>query len=115
MLRVITTALKKTDRKRWDATLSFHADWEPRTEKIAGFIPKNTRVIEFGAANRLLERYLDPSCTYTPSDMVDRGSGTTSATLTRDPFRTLAPTSMTLPSRSACSNTCVIFLRYSIG
>jgi hypothetical protein len=86
MLRVITTALKKTDRKRWTDPRSFHADWEPRTEKIAAFIPKNTRVIEFGAANRLLERYLDPSCTYTPSDMVDRGSGTIVCDLNERPL-----------------------------
>nr|WP_246541050.1 class I SAM-dependent methyltransferase [Mycobacterium spongiae] len=33
-------------------------------------------MIEFGVGKRLLERYLDPSCTYTPSDIVDRGPGT---------------------------------------
>ena len=86
MLRVITTVLKKTDRKRWTDPRSFHADWEPRTEKIADLIPKNTRVIEFGAANRLLERYLNPSCTYTPSDMVDRGSGTIICDLNERPL-----------------------------
>jgi len=86
MLRVVSTFLKKTDRKRWTDPRSFHADWEPRTEKIAALIPKNTRVIEFGAANRLLERYLDPSCTYTPSDMVDRGSGTIICDLNERPL-----------------------------
>jgi len=86
MLRVVSTFLKKTDRKRWTDPRSFHADWEPRTERIAALIPKNTRVIEFGAANRLLERYLDPSCTYTPSDMVDRGSGTIVCDLNERPL-----------------------------
>ena len=86
MLRVVSTFLKKTDRERWTDPRSFHADWEPRTEKIAALIPKNTRVIEFGAANRLLERYLDPSCTYTPSDMVDRGPGTIICDLNERPL-----------------------------
>ena len=30
MLRVVSTFLKKTDRKRWTDPRSFHADWEPR-------------------------------------------------------------------------------------
>jgi hypothetical protein len=43
---------------------------------VAALVPNNSRVIEFGAAKRLLERYLDPSCTYVPSDIVERGPGT---------------------------------------
>jgi hypothetical protein len=76
MLRVISTFLKKTDRERWSNPDSFHAAWKPRNEQLAALVPKNSRVIEFGAGSRTLERYLDPSCTYVPSDIVDRGPGT---------------------------------------
>jgi hypothetical protein len=86
MLRVITTLLKKTDSKRWANPRSFYASWEPRTEMVAGLVPDNSRVIEFGAAKRLLEKYLDPSCTYVPSDIVDRGPGTIVCDLNERPL-----------------------------
>lgn len=86
MLRVITTLLKKTDRKRWTDPSSFYSAWEPRTKLVAALVPKDSRVIEFGAAKRLLEKYLDPSCTYTPSDIVDRGPGTVVCDLNERPL-----------------------------
>ncbi len=49
-------------------------------------MPDNSRVIEFGAGRRVLERYLDPSCTYVPSDMVDRGPGTIICDLNQRPL-----------------------------
>jgi hypothetical protein len=86
MFRVITTLLKKTDRTRWSDPTSFHADWEPRTKMVAALVPNNSRVIEFGVGNRNLERYLDPSCSYTPSDLVDRGPGTIICDLNQRPL-----------------------------
>lgn len=86
MSRVINSYLKKTDRKRWEDPRSFYAAWEPRTELVAGLVPYNSRVIEFGAAKRLLEKYLDPSCTYVPSDIVDRGPGTIVCDLNQRPL-----------------------------
>jgi len=86
MLRVITTLLKKTDRKRWEDPRSFYAAWEPRTKLVAALVPNNSRVIEFGAAQRHLEKYLDPSCTYVPSDIVDRGPGTVVCDLNQRPL-----------------------------
>lgn len=73
---MISALRKETDRRRWVDPRSLHANWEPRTKRVAALVPDNSRVIEFGAGNRVLERYLDPSCTYVPSDMVDRGPGT---------------------------------------
>jgi len=84
--RVLNAFFKKSDYKRWSDPRSFHADWEPRTKKVAALIPKDSRVIEFGAANRHLERYLDPSCSYVPSDMVDRGPGTIVCDLNERPL-----------------------------
>jgi hypothetical protein len=49
-------------------------------------VPNRSRVIEFGAGNRVLERYLDESCTYAPSDIVDRGPGTIVCDLNRRPL-----------------------------
>ncbi len=76
MVRVVTTFLKKTDRRRWADPSNIYASWESRNKQVAALVPGNSRVIEFGAGKRVLERYLDPSCTYVPSDIVDRGPGT---------------------------------------
>ena len=76
MSRVITTLRQKTDYSRWADTRNIFASWQSRTQRAAALVPQNSRVIEFGAGNRTLERHLDQSCTYTPSDIVDRGPGT---------------------------------------
>jgi hypothetical protein len=86
MLRMITTLLKKTDRRRWADPRSLYASWEPRNKRVAALVPNNSRVIEFGAGKRILERYLDPSCTYVPSDVVDRGPGTIVCDLNQRPL-----------------------------
>ncbi|ORA20737.1 hypothetical protein BST14_01835 [Mycobacterium arosiense ATCC BAA-1401 = DSM 45069] len=63
-------AADRLDPTRYDEA------WERRTERAAQLIPPGRHVIEFGAGTRKLERYLDPSCTYVPSDLADRGPGT---------------------------------------
>lgn len=75
-LGIIAALRQKSDYRRWSDTRSLFSDWEPRTQRAAELIPPHSRVIEFGAGTRALERQLDPSCTYTPSDLVDRGPGT---------------------------------------
>src|SRR5262249_45361998 len=84
--RSLPALLHKTDRKHWANPRSLHESWEPRTRKAAALVPKNSRVLEFGAGNRLLGRYLDPSCTYVPSDLVDRGPGTIVCDLNKRPL-----------------------------
>jgi hypothetical protein len=64
--------------------------WDARTEKIAQLIPQGARVIEFGAGRRQLEKFLDPSCSYVPSDLTDRGPGTIICDLNRRPLPDLA-------------------------
>lgn len=78
--------LKKTDHKHWANPRSLHPGWEARTKKAAALVPKHSRVIEFGAGNRVLERYLDPSCTYVASDLVERGPGTIVCDLNQRPL-----------------------------
>jgi hypothetical protein len=90
MLRVITALRRKTDHRRWEDPRSLDAAWEPRSRQVAAMVPKNSRVIEFGAGNRVLERYLDPSCSYVPSDLVDRGPGTIVCNLNERPLPDLA-------------------------
>ena len=77
---------QKTDYGRWADARSIYASWEPRTEMAADLVPNHSRVIEFGAARRALEKYLDPSCTYTASDLVDRGLGTIVCDLNERPL-----------------------------
>ncbi|PQM45193.1 hypothetical protein C1Y40_04653 [Mycobacterium talmoniae] len=84
--RSLHALFHKTDRKHWGDPRSLHPSWEPRTRKAAALVPARSRVIEFGAGNRILERYLDSSCTYTPSDLVDRGPGTIVCDLNRRPL-----------------------------
>jgi hypothetical protein len=76
MSRVITALRQKTDYRRWADARNIFASWESRSQRAAALVPLGSRVIEFGAGNRVFERHLDRSCTYTPSDIVDRGAGT---------------------------------------
>lgn len=74
--RSLPALFRKTDHKHWASPTSLHPSWELRTKMAAALVPKNSRVIEFGAGNRVLEKYLDTSCIYTASDLVERGPGT---------------------------------------
>lgn len=65
----------KPDLKRWNDPTTWE-DWEERTRIIAGMISPNSRVVEFGAGKRQLERHLPVGSWYIPSDIVDRGHGT---------------------------------------
>lgn len=86
IFNVFAGVLQKTDYRRWTNLRSLEQWWEARTETAAGFIPNGSRVIEFGAGRRSLGRYLDPSCTYAPSDIVDRGPGTIICDLNQRPL-----------------------------
>ena len=79
-------AINRSDYHRWRNPENLEAWWESRTEKIATLIPRGTRVIEFGAGHRRLESYVDPTCTYIASDLVDRGPGTVICDLNNRPL-----------------------------
>jgi hypothetical protein len=70
------TIVGGSDYRRWTDPRNLSADWDSRTKKIATFIQPGTSVIEFGAGRMVLKNFLPPSCTYSPSDLVDRGAGT---------------------------------------
>jgi hypothetical protein len=78
--------LRRSDYDRWGNPANFENWWETRTQKMATHVPMGARVIEFGAGNCRLRTYLDESCTYIPSDIVDRGPGTVICDLNHRPL-----------------------------
>lgn len=89
-VRVVKTAAMKlfrqSDYNRWEDPGSCLAWWATRTERIAKLVPEGSRVLEFGAGNRQLEYLLSASCTYVPSDLIDRGPGTVICDLNKKPL-----------------------------
>lgn len=79
------SVLGTTDASRWEDAAAYD-DWDERTRLIASLIRPGSSVIEFGAGRRQLEQYLDPSCSYVPSDLVSRGPGTIVLDLNRRPL-----------------------------
>jgi hypothetical protein len=73
---LVRKSLCRSDYKRWTDPHSLEEWWDSRTEQVASLIPGGTRVIEFGAGRRQLEKLLDKDCSYIPSDLADRGPGT---------------------------------------
>jgi hypothetical protein len=91
VLRTLRTRLfHVSDRERWNDLHNHDVDWDIRTRFIAHLVPSGSHVIEFGAGRRQLERWLPADCSYTPSDIVDRGPGTVLCDLNRRPLPTLA-------------------------
>jgi hypothetical protein len=84
-------AIGRSDYARWTDDVNLETWWEARTQKLAALVPKDTRVIEFGAGTRPLERCLDRSCTYVASDLVPRGPDTFVCDLNRRPLPDLEP------------------------
>lgn len=66
----------QSDFQRWGAMDSLSQSWDSRTRQMAALIEPGSSVIEFGAGRLVLKDALNDSCTYTPSDIVDRGDGT---------------------------------------
>ena len=94
MARVIKNAsmraLGRSDYKRWSSPQGLEAWWDERTKAIARLVPTGSKVIEFGAGRRQLEKFLPAGCTYTPSDLVDRGGGTIVCDLNERPLPDLS-------------------------
>jgi hypothetical protein len=76
----------RSDYRRWTSAEGLEEWWSARTDIIAELVPPDSRVIEFGAGRRHLEKHLPLGCTYTPLDLVDRGPGTIVCDLNRRPL-----------------------------
>src|ERR1700756_2675299 len=75
-----------SDHERWKDLRNHDIDWDKRTRAIADLIPPGSHVIDFGAGRRQLEHWLPAGCSYTPSDIVERGSDTLLCDLNRRPL-----------------------------
>ena len=77
---IFTTNLRRfldlSNHRKWTSVDNLSPDWDSRTELIATLIPAGSSVLEFGAGRMVLKRCLPKGCSYTPSDLVDRGAGT---------------------------------------
>jgi len=87
---VVMKRLSRPDYARWTSPRGLEESWDERTRQIAKLVPAGARVIEFGAGRRQLERFLPLGCTYTPSDLVDRGPGTIVCDLNHRPLPVLS-------------------------
>lgn len=63
---------KSTDYSRWKKPEQLFKDWNERTKLLASMVEPGAGVIEFGAGNMALIKYLPTGCQYTPSDIVQR-------------------------------------------
>ena len=66
----------KSDLSRWENIENLSENWDSRTIIIGNLIPQNSSVLEFGAGRCVLREHLPSSCSYQPSDIVDRGDNT---------------------------------------
>ena len=80
----LRSAVGRSDYQRWGNKQSLSPFWDSRTKKIANQIEPGTSVIEFGAGRLVLKTFLTENCSYTPSDLVDRGNGTIVCDLNSD-------------------------------
>lgn len=91
----VHTSIRKlrrgSDYKRWASKENLSPSWDSRTRQIAKLIDARTSVIEFGAGRLILREFLPDGCTYTPSDLVDRGNGTIICDLNSDSLPRLQP------------------------
>jgi len=91
----VRARLGLADFERWRSPEGLESWWDERTEVLARLVPAGSRVIEFGAGRRQLEKYLPDGCTYIPSDLTDRGPDTIVCDLNERPLpdlRYLKPT-----------------------
>ena len=66
----------KSDYQRWENEQNLSAAWDSRTKQIADLVEPGKSIIEFGAGRLVLKEFIPGNCSYTPSDLVDRGYGT---------------------------------------
>jgi hypothetical protein len=100
VFRVTRNAIRslqgQADFKRWSSSTGLEPWWDARTELLARLVPGGSRVIEFGAGRRTLERLLPPGCSYVASDLTDRGPNTIVCDLNVRPLPNLANVSPTV-------------------
>ena len=74
--RVQTVLKGETDVARWSNPDNLENSWEPRSRFAATLIPKGSKILDLGCGKMSIEKYLHPSCTYLPADIVKRDERT---------------------------------------
>ncbi len=74
--RVATVLKGETDIARWSNPDNLENSWEPRSRFAANLIPQGSRILDLGCGKMSIEKYLHPSCTYLPADIVKRDERT---------------------------------------
>lgn len=65
-------ANRLSDVNRWSKNEELFQDWDERTKLLGDFIYPKARIIEFGAGNMILKKYLKNYNRYTATDVVRR-------------------------------------------
>ncbi len=79
----------KSDYKRWSQPANLQSVWDGRTEALARLVAPGSTVLELGAGACRLKDFLPEGCTYTPSDLVERGPDTFICDLNKRPLPSL--------------------------
>lgn len=77
-------SLGQSDKKRWSKSSSFYESWDERTQQLVAQIPKDSKVLEFGAGRLVVENMLPSGCEYFHSDIVMRREDTIVADLNKE-------------------------------
>ncbi len=68
----VLKSFQRSDLKRWKNDRELSENWNERIELMAGMVPENARVIEFGAGKMALKKYLPSNCEYQGADIIKR-------------------------------------------
>ena len=68
---VMEAMIFRTQKNRWaQVAVGGQPSWDSRNEKIAGFIPAGSSVLDLGCGAQTLKGHLAPGCEYQPCDLI---------------------------------------------
>jgi len=83
---LIYSVVARSDFRRWSELDNHDEAWSGRTLAMSKYVAPGESVFEFGAGRCHLKEMLDPSCAYTPSDLVERVPGTFVCDMNKNPL-----------------------------
>jgi hypothetical protein len=78
--------LGATDLERWSQRENLKSNWAERAEVAAQLVPPGVRLLDIGCGSMDIERFLHPTTTYIPADVVRRDDRTIICDLNRREF-----------------------------
>lgn len=75
--------------KTWQDIEYFHENWKGRISTMAGFIDRNTSVMDLGCGKMWLKKYLPQNCEYIPVDYIKRSPECIVADFNKKQFPTI--------------------------